>query len=155
MAPLRRVLVLFVLVLTWPAAAYPHTDGLRQLEFSWPANGTVTSPFGQDGSRWHPGLDIGILRSLDVTAATPGLVTRVGEQPGYEGYGQVVEVNAGDGYSLLYAHLAGASVKAGDYVTAGERIATAGCTGWCTGTHLHFELRHRGLPLSPLPFLSR
>ena len=153
MAPLRRVLVLLVLVLAWPASASAHTDGLRQLQFSWPADGTITSPYGQDGGRWHPGLDIGILRSLDVTAASPGLVTRVGEQPGYEGYGQVVEVNAGDGYSLLYAHLAAARVKVGDYVTAGEHIATAGCTGWCTGTHLHFELRRRGIPLSPLPFL--
>ena len=153
MAPLRRLLVLFVLVLTWPASASAHTDGLRQLEFSWPADGTITSPFGQDGARWHPGLDIGILRSLDVTAATPGLVTRVGVPVGYEGYGNVVEVNVGDGYSLLYAHLAAARVKAGDYVTAGEHIATAGCTGWCTGTHLHFELRHGGVALSPLPFL--
>ena len=154
MAPLRRVLVLFVLVLAWPASASAHTDGLRQLEFSWPADGTITSPFGQDGGRWHPGLDIGILRSLDVTAASPGVVTRVGYQPGYEGYGNLVEVNAGDGYSLLYAHLASAGVEVGDYVTAGERIATAGCTGWCTGTHLHFELRHRGVALSPLPFLG-
>jgi murein DD-endopeptidase MepM/ murein hydrolase activator NlpD len=153
MAPLRRVLVLFVLVLVWPASAVAHTDGERQLEFSWPANGTVTSPFGQDGARWHPGLDIGILRSMDVTAASPGVVTRVGYQPGYAGYGEVVEVNVGDGYSVLYAHLAVAGVKVGDYVTAGERIATAGCTGWCTGTHLHFELRVHGRPMSPLPFL--
>jgi murein DD-endopeptidase MepM/ murein hydrolase activator NlpD len=153
MAPLRRVLVLFVLVLAWPASASAHTDGERQLEFSWPADGTITSPFGRDGARWHPGLDIGILRSLEVTAASLGVVTRVGEQPGYEGYGRVVEVNIGDGYSLLYAHLAWAGVKVGDYVTAGEHIATAGCTGWCTGTHLHFELRHRGVALSPLPFL--
>ena len=153
MAPLRRVLVLFVLVLAWPASASAHTDGLRQLEFSWPADGTVTSPFGRDGARWHPGLDIGILHTLEVTAAAPGLVTHVGEQPGYEGYGELVEVNVSGGYSLLYAHLAWAGVKVGDYVTAGERIATAGCTGWCTGTHLHFELRVRGRPVSPLPFL--
>jgi len=153
MAPLRRVLVLFVLVLAWPASASAHTDGLRQLEFSWPADGTITSPFGRDGARWHPGLDIGILRSLEVIAASPGIVTRAGYQPGYEGYGNLVEVNVGDGYSLLYAHLAAAGVRAGDYVTVGQRIATAGCTGWCTGTHLHFELRHRGVALSPLPFL--
>ena len=155
MAPLRRAVILCVLLLAWPASASAHTDGLRQLELSWSADGTVTSPFGQDGGRWHPGLDIGILRSLEVTAAAPGLVTRVGEQPGYEGYGRVVEVNAGDGYSLLYAHLARAGVKVGDYVTAGEHIATAGCTGWCTGTHLHFELRVRGRAVSPLPFLRR
>ncbi|MDQ5821081.1 MAG: M23 family metallopeptidase [Actinomycetota bacterium] len=155
MAPLRRVLVLFVLVLAWPTSASAHTDGQRQLEFSWPADGTVTSPFGQDGGRWHTGLDIGILRSLGVTAAAPGVVTRVGVPRGYEGYGQVVEIDAGDGYSLLYAHLADMRVKVGDYVMGGQHIATAGCTGWCTGTHLHFELRYRGRPLSPLSYLSR
>jgi len=155
MAPLRRAVILCVLLLAWPASASAHTDGLRQLELSWPADGTVTSPFGQDGGRWHPGLDIGILRSLEVTAAAPGLVTRVGEQPGYEGYGRLVEVNDGVGYTTLYAHLASARVRVGEYVMGGEPIGVAGCTGWCTGTHLHFELRYRGRPLSPLPYLSR
>jgi hypothetical protein len=52
----------------------------------------------------------------------------------------------------LYAHLAGWRVKVGDDVVPGQRIGTAGCTGWCTGTHLHFELRHRGLPVNPLHY---
>lgn len=119
---------------------------------AWPAAGTVTSPFGDDGGRRHPGLDIGILRSLSVEAAQPGRVIAVGPQRGFEGYGNVVEIALGDGYVALYAHLAGWRVHPGEHVAAGQRLGIAGCTGWCTGTHLHFELRHRGSPVNPLRY---
>jgi murein DD-endopeptidase MepM/ murein hydrolase activator NlpD len=122
---------------------------------AWPASGTVTSPFGDDGGRWHPGLDIGILRSLTVRAAQPGRVIAVGPQTGFEGYGNVVEVALGDGYLALYAHLADWRVRAGEQVVAGQRLGNAGCTGSCTGTHLHFELRHDGEPVNPLRFFRR
>ena len=118
----------------------------------WPAQGTVTAPFGDDAGRWHPGIDIGILRSLAVRAAEPGRVIAVGEQRGYEGYGNVVQVAVGDGYTALYAHLAGWRVRVGQTVEAGQWIGTAGCTGSCTGTHLHFELRFHGRPVDPLRF---
>ncbi len=121
----------------------------------WPAAGTVTSPFGDDGGRPHPGIDIGILRSLAVLAAEPGRVVGVGIRPGYEGYGNMVEVELGGGYTALYAHLAGWRVRIGEAVSAGERIATAGCTGWCSGTHLHFELRRRATPVDPMRFFRR
>ncbi|MGI8422205.1 MAG: murein hydrolase activator EnvC family protein [Gaiellaceae bacterium] len=133
--------------------ASAHTSGAPELSFVWPAQGTITSPFGQDGARWHSGLDIGVLRELAVTAAASGYVTGVGEQRGFEGYGNVVTVDAGDGYMLLYAHLASWSVQVGDYVGRGAAIGIAGCTGWCTGTHLHFELREDGQAISPLPYL--
>ena len=106
----------------------------------WPAQGTITSPFGPDGSRWHPGIDIGILRSLKVEAAVPGRVVGVGPQRGFEGYGNVVLVRSRR-YLELYGHLSAWRVHKGERVRAGERIATAGCTGWCSGTHLHFEVR--------------
>jgi murein DD-endopeptidase MepM/ murein hydrolase activator NlpD len=122
---------------------------------AWPASGTVTSPFGDDGGRWHPGLDIGILRSLTVRAAQPGRVIAVGTQTGFEGYGNVVEVALGDGYVALYAHLARWTVRPGQQIVAGQRLGTAGCTGSCTGTHLHFELRHDGRPVNPLRFIRR
>ena len=117
---------------------------------AWPAQGTVTAPFG-DG-RSHPGIDIGILRSPAVTAAQPGRVVAVGSRTGFEGYGNLVEVALGGGYVALYAHLAGWRVHVGEEVATGERLGTAGCTGWCTGTHLHFELRHRGRSVDPLRF---
>jgi murein DD-endopeptidase MepM/ murein hydrolase activator NlpD len=132
-----------------PGIASAHTEGGRQLVFRWPADGVVTSPYGQDGGRWHPGIDIGILNSLQVRAAASGLVTQIGFVRGFDGYGNVVVVQHGDGYSTLYAHLSRPLVRVGDYVGQGQLIAEAGCTGWCTGTHLHFELRHRGVPIDP------
>jgi len=119
-----------------------------------PAQGTITSPFGHDGARWHPGIDIGILRSLIVRAAVAGRVVRVGEVRGYEGYGNVVIVRS-RGYQEIYAHLAGWRVHVGQFVVPGQRIATAGCTGWCTGTHLHFEVRKDGTAVSPFATLLR
>jgi murein DD-endopeptidase MepM/ murein hydrolase activator NlpD len=119
-----------------------------------PAQGTITSPFGHDGARWHPGIDIGILRSLTVRAAVPGRVIDVGEVTGYEGYGNVVVVSS-HGYQELYAHLAAWRVHVGKFVVPGEEIATAGCTGSCTGTHLHFEVRKNGTAVSPFATVLR
>lgn len=121
----------------------------------WPAQGTVTTPFGREpGGGWHPGVDIGILRSLVVRAAVPGRIVAVGEPAGYEGYGNVV-VERSRGYTELYAHLAAWRVHVGERLWTGERIATAGCTGWCTGTHLHFEVRRDGVAVSPFATVLR
>jgi len=142
-----------------PAHAVPdgdlraYLDHLAPLALGWPADGTVTDGFGPRWGRMHLGIDVGILRSLDVTAAAAGTVTEVGWLPGYGGYGNVVVVDVGDGYSVLYAHLASADVQHGQWVAAGTRVGTAGCTGSCTGTHLHFELRRDGLPVDPAPYL--
>ena len=119
---MRRGLCAIFVALLFPAAASAHTDAGWQLAFRWPADGTITSPFGHDGARWHPGLDIGILRSLDVRAAAEGVVTQVGFVRGYEGYGSVVLVRHGDGYSTLYAHLSRPLVHVGEHV--GRRSAS-------------------------------
>jgi murein DD-endopeptidase MepM/ murein hydrolase activator NlpD len=116
----------------------------------WPAQGTITSPYGPDGGRWHPGIDIGTLRSLRVRAAVPGRVILAGQPRGYEGYGNVIVVRSRRGLTELYGHLARIGVRAGERVAAGQRIGTAGCSGSCTGTHLHFEVRRRRATLSPL-----
>jgi murein DD-endopeptidase MepM/ murein hydrolase activator NlpD len=141
-------LLLAIALVRTPVVAQPAGPAWS----AWPAAGTVTAPYGDDAGRWHPGIDIGILRSLAVRAAEPGRVIAVGEQRGYEGYGNVVQVAVGHGYTALYAHLAGWRVRVGDRVEAGQRIGTAGCTGSCSGTHLHFELRLRGQPVDPLRF---
>jgi len=146
---MRVGLCAVVTALLFPAASSAHTDAGWQLAFRWPADGTVTSPYGQDGGRWHPGIDIGILRSLDVRAAAAGVVVQVGYVRGYEGYGSVVLVEHESGYSTLYAHLSRPLVALGDHVWQGQRLALAGCTGWCTGTHLHFELRHHDVAIDP------
>jgi len=90
-----------------------------------------------------------------VRAAEPGRVVAVGTPRGFEGYGHLVKVSLGSGWVALYAHLASWRVRVGEQVSAGQRLGTAGCTGWCTGTHLHFELRHFGLPVDPLRFRQK
>jgi murein DD-endopeptidase MepM/ murein hydrolase activator NlpD len=130
-----------------------YLEHLEPLTLEWPAAGTLTDGFGPRWGRMHLGIDVGILTSLDVHAAASGTVTQVGWLTGYEGYGNVVVVDAGGGYSVLYAHLSEAHVVPGQWLDTGDPVGLAGCTGSCTGTHLHFELRHDGVPIDPAPYL--
>jgi murein DD-endopeptidase MepM/ murein hydrolase activator NlpD len=133
------------------APAFGMTDGGAGLSLAWPASGTVTRGFGYDPTmgELHTGIDIGSLLSLDVRAAGPGLVEATGFAAGFDGYGNIVLVDMGSGIEALYAHLASVRVAVGDVVFAGELLGQAGCTGSCTGTHLHFELRSHGVPFDP------
>jgi murein DD-endopeptidase MepM/ murein hydrolase activator NlpD len=139
------------LVCAAPAAA--HTDTGEGLVLQWPVSGTVTRGFGYDRSEWHPGIDVGTLTSLDITAAGGGVVEAIGYAQGFDGYGNVVLVDMGQGLEALYAHLSSIGVRVGERVTSGQKLGLAGCTGWCTGTHLHFELRERGAAFDPAPLL--
>jgi murein DD-endopeptidase MepM/ murein hydrolase activator NlpD len=145
------VLALLLALAFAATAATPPAQRAAPTHLGWPARGTITTPF----SGGHPGVDIGILRSPTVRAAAAGRVKLVGERRGYEGYGKIVLVAVGGGYSNLYAHLSRYRVRVGDELKAGEPIGVAGCTGWCTGTHLHFELRLHGEPISPFRILLR
>ena len=136
-------------VLAAPASARHDDASVAQLSFQWPATGVVTRGFGWDRGEWHPGIDIGTLQSLDIRAAAPGVVETVGYAPGFDGYGQIVLVDVGYGFEALYAHLSVVGVAPGDVVAAGQKLGLAGCTGYCTGTHLHFELRLRGEAMDP------
>src|SRR6186713_17609 len=152
--------LLVSLILVAPASAVVngpidvYLEHLEPLALEWPANGTVTDGYGERWGRMHLGIDVGILRSLDVRAATSGTVTAAGWLTGYEGYGNVVTVDIGSGYTLLYAHLSVAQVVPGQWLDAGDPVGQAGCTGSCTGTHLHFELRKNGAPIDPAPYLG-
>jgi len=121
----------------------------------WPASGTVTSPFGVwRGNHRHEGIDIGMLLTLRVRAVTQGVVQSTGYENGYEGYGKIIVLNLPGPYTALYAHLSTVAVREGEHVREGETIGQAGCTGSCSGTHLHFEVRHRGAPIDPMRFLG-
>jgi murein DD-endopeptidase MepM/ murein hydrolase activator NlpD len=150
---MRRALWGVVAMLVLAPAASAHVQDPLQLSLEWPAQGTVTTPFGFTEGRYHPGLDIGILRSLSVRAAAPGRVRLVGTPTGFSGYGSVVLVDVLGPFQMLYAHLASVGVRQGQWVRAGDALGVAGCTGWCTGTHLHFELRAGGRAIDPLAFL--
>ena len=142
------------LTLCCAAPAFGMTDGGEGLSLAWPASGAVTRGFGYDAtmSEFHTGIDIGSLRSLDVRAAA-GVVEATGYASGFDGYGNVVLVSVGPGLEALYAHLASVRVAVGDEVFLGELLGQAGCTGYCTGTHLHFELRDDGVAFDPAPLL--
>ena len=135
------------------AAAHPPAEEPEPFTLAWPAEGQITDGFGPRWGRMHTGIDIGILERLSVVAAASGRVEATGYLPGYAGYGDVVLIGHGHGRKTLYAHLAGVRAAVGDHVEAGTWIGTAGCTGSCTGTHLHFELREHGVAVDPMPFL--
>lgn len=152
--------LLVTLVLVAPAQAVPdvpidvYLEHVEPLSLDWPAAGTLTDGYGPRWGRMHLGIDVGILESLEVRAATSGTVTAVGWLTGYEGYGNVVTLDLGGGYTLLYAHLSVAQVVPGQWLEAGATIGQAGCTGSCTGTHLHLELRKDGTPIDPFPYFG-
>jgi murein DD-endopeptidase MepM/ murein hydrolase activator NlpD len=146
------VLALLATVAVAATFATPPAERPAPTHWDWPAKGTITTPFVAGG---HPGIDIGILRSLTIRAAAPGRVRLVGEQTGYEGYGKIVLVDVGGDYQTLYAHLSRIGVRPGEEVDADQKLGVAGCTGWCTGTHLHFEVRLRGQAVSPMRFPFR
>jgi murein DD-endopeptidase MepM/ murein hydrolase activator NlpD len=146
------VLALLATVAVAATFATPPAERPAPTHWDWPAKGTITTPFVAAG---HPGIDIGILRSLTIRAAAPGRVRLVGEQTGYEGYGKIVLVDVGGDYQTLYAHLSRIGVRPGEEVDADQKLGVAGCTGWCTGTHLHFEVRLRGQAVSPMRFPFR
>src|SRR5919108_5317195 len=108
---MRRALWGIVFALVAAPVASAHVEDPLQLAFEWPAQGTVTTPFGWAEGRYHPGLDIGLLRSLSVRAAAPGRVRLVGTPAGFDGYGNVVLVDVLGPYQTLYAHLASARVR--------------------------------------------
>jgi murein DD-endopeptidase MepM/ murein hydrolase activator NlpD len=102
-----------------------------------------------------PGDYFAINTQQRTDAQKAAYVRLVGEHAGFEGYGKIVLVDVGGGYETLYAHLSRAGVRPGEEVDADQPLGIAGCTGWCTGTHLHFEVRLRGRAVNPLRFPFR
>lgn len=118
--------------------------------FSWPTDGDLTSPFGTRWGRMHSGIDIANDVGTPVTAALAGRVTYAGW---YAGYGYTLMIEHNNGYSTLYGHLSNFSVSTGQYVRAGQKIASMGNTGYSTGPHLHFEVHKDGEAVNPINFL--
>lgn len=154
--PTRSALVVSILLLAavvLPASA--RSDGAARLQLTWPADGTITGPYGEwRGGRRHVGIDIGVLRSLEVRAVASGVVRSAGYVAGYEGYGNVIVLDLAGPYVAVYAHLANIGVRVGRRVGRGQRLGLAGCTGSCSGTHLHFEVLRAGVHVNPLRFLG-
>ena len=127
-------------------------------KFDWPVRGPMASPFG---NRIHPILKRKILHSgIDIAApnGTPVKAPADGEviYDGWlRGYGRVIGLNHGRGFSTLYAHLSASLVKEGQEVKAGAVIGRVGRTGNVTGPHLHFEVRVYGTPENPIKYIKK
>ncbi len=131
------------------AYAGPVPDGALQGTgiFGWPTSGSISQAF----FGYHPGLDIAAWEGALITAADTGYVVASGWDN--SGYGISVVIDHGNGFQTLYAHLSSAYVTAGANVSKGEQIGEMGCTGNCTGPHLHFEIRNGTVQRNPYGFL--
>ena len=124
--------------------------------FAWPVSGTITSPFGWRSNpfggapEFHQGLDIAAPTGTTITASSGGTVLMA---QWYGGYGNYILIDDGGGYSTGYGHLSAFYVSAGQQVKQGQAIGAVGCTGECTGPHVHFEIRLNGKPVDPAPRL--
>lgn len=117
----------------------------------WPVSGKVTSGFGPRWGRQHNGLDISANTGTPVIAAGSGRVVAAGPSGGF---GNLVLIDHGGGLVTAYAHLNTINVSQGQQVSAGNSVGTVGCTGSCTGPHLHFETRVSGVAYDPYSYLS-
>ncbi len=108
------------------------------------------SPFGGRSYEFHGGMDIAGDRGEVVQATADGVVTEAGWKGGY---GQMVEIDHGNGIRSRYGHLSRIDVNLGDTLTRGQPIALIGSTGRSTGPHLHYELRLGDRPINPRRFL--
>ena len=129
-----------------------NVSGSSSQGFRWPMRGRISSPFGwrrdpfTKRRDFHTGIDIMGARGTSIGAAKVGTVTYAGWMGGY---GRVVVINHGGGYTSLYGHCNRLLVRKGQKVSAGQLIARCGASGRATGTHLHFEVRYHNKPINP------
>jgi murein DD-endopeptidase MepM/ murein hydrolase activator NlpD len=123
----------------------------------WPTAGYMTSHFGGRLSPFtgvwesHLGIDIAAPAGSPVRATADGVVQMASWSGGY---GNVVVIDHGEGYSTRYGHNRQVVVKKGDPVKRGQTVALMGETGHATGPHCHYEVWYRGHPLNPVKFLK-
>jgi murein DD-endopeptidase MepM/ murein hydrolase activator NlpD len=142
--------------------ARAHIDRYRHTLLSVPVRKPVTgdidmsSPFGvrtdpfNGRAAMHTGVDLRGDRGEPVHATANGKVTIAGREGGY---GNMIEIDHGNGLSTRYGHLSAIEVKVGQQVRIGQEIGRIGSTGRSTGPHLHYETRIHGEPVNPQKFL--
>jgi len=138
------------------------TPAKTDTSFGLPAKtgSNITSKFGMRDGKLHKGIDIGWGVSKDVYASRDGVVVYASLA---SGYGRLLEIDHGDGYSTYYAHLANYNgLKVGSKVKKGAKVGTMGGSNYSGGkliengyaVHLHFEIRYKNTPKDPLGFIS-
>ncbi|KKL12348.1 hypothetical protein LCGC14_2536670, partial [marine sediment metagenome] len=123
--------------------------------YVWPFTGPISSPYGEyrGGNSYHLAIDIDAFGryGAPVVASHTGTVVLTASL-GW-GLGAYVVIRHAAGSETVYAHLSAIYVAQGQIVGQGEQIGAIGCTGYCTGAHLHFELWIGGSPVDPLAYL--
>lgn len=160
--PITVTLILAALALA-TGCRTTHNQGLRPVRASdtpsiWPVRnpGPITSQFGPrcdsttGQTHQHNGLDISVPKHTPVFATADGIVTFAGPN---QGYGLIVKLLHARNIETWYAHLDKIYVKQGRRVRQADPIGTTGCSGNATGPHLHYEIRLRGTPTNPAPYL--
>lgn len=128
-------------------------------KYIWPlqSKGRISSYFGYRfhpilrKRKYHSGIDIAAPQGLSILAADSGVVAFAGWN---NGYGKMVILDHGSGFSTVYGHCSILQVNQGQTITKGQTIAQVGSTGLSTGPHLHFEVRKNGVPVNPLTYLK-
>ena len=117
----------------------------------------ISSPFGirldpfTGFLEHHQGVDYPAANGTPILATASGTIT----QAGYKGgYGNLVEIDHGQGYTSKYGHASQILVSLGQQVKKGQVIALVGSTGHSTGPHLHFEMAQDGHAFNPLAFMA-
>jgi septal ring factor EnvC (AmiA/AmiB activator) len=122
----------------------------------WPTRGWFTSGFGYRISpftglrQMHEGIDISNRVGTLVIAPADGLVTNIGRE---WGFGKIMVMSHGFGFTTRYGHLHRIEVKIGQKVKRGQKIAEIGNTGRSTGPHLHYEVKLNGVPVNPMKYV--
>ncbi len=125
----------------------------RPITWGWMSSdyGYRTDPF--NGKRaWHAGVDFAGKEDSDIIAVASGVVTFSGDR---YGYGNLVEINHGNGFATRYAHCKELKVSVGAVVEKGQVIASMGSTGRSTGPHVHYEVLKHGKPINPKKYILR
>lgn len=117
-----------------------------------PVNGPISSPYGfrWNGTDFHPGVDIAVDYGSPIRATADGVVTTAGWNSG--GYGNMVDIDHGNGIVTRYGHASSVVVSAGQHVKRGQVIAYVGSTGFSTGPHVHYEVRVNDRPVNPASY---
>lgn len=112
--------------------------------------GRRTDPFTKKAG-WHSGIDLAGWPGTPIYATTPGVITKAGT---WSTYGQMVEIDHGNGFKTRYAHMRKVIAKRGQAVKAGDILGEMGCTGRCASTHLHYEVFFNDTLRNPQPFME-
>src|SRR5699024_7457579 len=120
-------------------------------EFTMPTRGRISSPYGRRWGRMHRGLDIAAPHGTAIKAADGGTVSFAGEKGSY---GNMVEIDHGNGYKTRYAHCSAIHVEVGQKVAKDKHISNVGNTGRSTGPHLHLEVIKNGVYQDPNNYID-